>query len=99
MGLGVYVENQVHERRYAGAEAGAALERVAAVSDRERHHLVSWIDAYGDTMINLIQLPRLTADLDEIASRHPELRADVAALGELIEQAERQRGYIWISGD
>ncbi|GIE28311.1 hypothetical protein Ait01nite_013560 [Actinoplanes italicus] len=99
MGLGVYVENQVHERRYAGADAGSALQRLVAASNRERHHLVSRIDSYGDTMINLIQLPQLTAELDEIASRKPELRADVQALGALIEEATRARGYLWISGD
>ncbi|BCJ47207.1 hypothetical protein GCM10010168_72040 [Actinoplanes ianthinogenes] len=99
MGLDVYVENQVHERRYAGGEAGPSLQRLVAASDRERHPLVSRIDSYGDTMINLIQLPQLTAELDEIASRKPELRADVQALGVLIEEATRARGYLWISGD
>jgi hypothetical protein len=99
VGLGVYVENQVHEQRYAGAEASSSLERLVAASDRERHHLVSRIDSYGDTMINLIQLPQLTAELDEIASRKPELRVDVQALGALIEEATRARGYLWISGD
>lgn len=99
MGFDVYVENQVHEQRYAGAEAGSSLQRLVAASDRERHHLVSRIDSYGDTMINLIQLPQLTAELDEIASRKPELRVDVQALGALIEEATRARGYLWISGD
>jgi hypothetical protein len=50
-------------------------------------------------MINLIQLPQLTAELDEIASRKPELRVDVQALGVLIEEATRARGYLWICGD
>ena len=99
MGLGVFVENQVHEQRYAGAEANSALERLVAASDRERHHLVSRIDAHGDTMINLIQLPQLTAELDEIASREPELRVDVQTLAALIAEATRARGYLWISGD
>ncbi|WP_430501327.1 hypothetical protein ACQRWP_07010 [Micromonospora trifolii] len=99
VGLDVYVENQVHEQRYAGVEAGSSLQRLVAASDRERHHLVSRIDSYGDTMINLIQLPQLTAELDEIASRKPELRVDVQALGALIEEATRARGYLWISGD
>lgn len=99
MGLGVYVENQVHERRYAGGEASSSLQRLVAASDRELHHLVSMIDSYGDTMINLIQLPQLTAELDEIASRNPELRVDVQVLEALIEEATRARGYLWISGD
>jgi hypothetical protein len=99
VGLAVYVENQVHERRYAGTEAGTALQRLLAASDRERHHLVSRIDSYGDTMINLIQLPQMIAELDEIASREPALRADVQALGALIEEATRARGYLWICGD
>jgi len=98
-GFDVYVEDQVHERRYAGAAAGDSLDRVVAASDRERHLLLSGIDAYGDTMINLIQLPRLTAELDEIVAGHPELRPDVLALGELIQEATRARGYLWISGD
>ncbi|MDG4820826.1 hypothetical protein O7635_03030 [Asanoa sp. WMMD1127] len=99
MGFDVYIENQVHERRYAGAEAGSSLQRLVAASDRERQHLVSRIDSYGDTMINLIQLPQLTAELDEIASRRPELAVDVQALGAFIEEATRARGYLWISGD
>jgi hypothetical protein len=99
VGLAVYVENQVHEQRYAGVEAGSSLQRLVAASDRERHHLVSRIDSYGDTMINLIQLPQLAAELDEIASRKPELRVDVQALEQLIEEATRARGYLWISGD
>ena len=99
MGFDVYVENQVHERRHAGVEAGSSLERLVAASDRERHHLVSRIDEYGDTMINLIQLPQLIAELEEIASRNPELRADVQVLAALVEEATRARGYLWISGD
>jgi hypothetical protein len=99
VGFGVYVEDQVHERRYAGAEANAALHNVVEASDRGRHHLVSRIDLYGDTMINLVQLPQLTAELDDIASRNPELRADVLLLGDLVEEATRARGYLWISGD
>jgi hypothetical protein len=99
VGLAVYVENQVREQRYADVEAGSSLQRLVAASDRERHHLVSRIDSYGDTMINLIQLPQLTAELDAIASRKPELRVDVQALGALIEEATRARGYLWISGD
>lgn len=99
MGLAVYIENQVHEQRYAGTEAGSSLQRLVAASDRERHPLVSRIDPHGDTMINLIQLPQLTAELHEIANHEPELRADVQALEALIEEATRARGYLWISGD
>ncbi len=34
MGLEVYVENQVHEQRYAGVEAGSSLQRLDGSGSR-----------------------------------------------------------------
>jgi hypothetical protein len=97
MGLAVYVEDQVHERSYAGAEAGRRLTRV--VAEAVPGSMLSGTAQYADTMFNVHQLNRIESEFDEILARHPDLKPDVDVLLELFEQVRRMRGYLWISGD
>ncbi|MCE7008184.1 nucleoporin NDC1 [Kibdelosporangium philippinense] len=97
MGLAVYIENQIHERSYAGTDAGEWLTRV--VAEAERGGTLSGIYQHGDTMFNIPQLNAIEGELAEIATRSPAVRPDVDALLELFEQIRRKGGYLWISGD
>ncbi|CAM3936941.1 hypothetical protein KIPE111705_32420 [Kibdelosporangium persicum] len=97
MGLAVYVENQIHERSYAGSDAGQWLTRV--VTEAARGGTLAGIYQHGDTMFNIPQLNAIEQELAEIADRSPAVRPDVDALLELFEQVRRMGGYLWISGD
>ncbi|MDT7725944.1 MAG: hypothetical protein QOI21_2520 [Actinomycetota bacterium] len=96
MGLAVYVEDQIHGRSYA-EEAGRWLTRV--VVEAVPGSVLSGTYPHGDTMFNVPQLNRISAEFEEILARRPDLKSDVDALLELFEQVRRMRGYLWVSGD
>ncbi|GHF47702.1 hypothetical protein FHX82_001409 [Amycolatopsis bartoniae] len=97
MGLGVYRENQVHERVHVGREAGVSLTRVLAEAGPD--DVLSGIADHADTMFNVLQLKRIDKEFTAILGRRPELAPDIARLRELFEAVERDRGYLWIVGD
>lgn len=51
MGIAVYLEDQIHGRTYAGAEAGVHLSKLLSVAGAGG--LLSGIHPYGDTMFNI----------------------------------------------
>jgi hypothetical protein len=97
MGLAVFLEDQIHGRTYCGPAVGVSLERM--VADCRDSPLLAGVHPYGDTMFNVVQLQRLSAELDAIVHRSPQLESDVAMLKTVFEEATRSRGYVWISGD
>lgn len=86
----------MHGRSYA-EEAGRWLTRV--VAEAVPGSMLSGTDQYGDTMFNVSQLNRISAEFEEILIRRPDLKSDVDALLELFEQVRRMRGYLWVAGD
>lgn len=96
MGIAVYVENQLHERTFAGVEAGDQLEWLIAEAPRG---LLADIQLHGDTMFNIVQARRFLAELEGVRERRPDLAHAVVSLQELVRLAERKRGYLWFSGD
>jgi hypothetical protein len=97
MGISVYLENQVHERSYAGTDVTRKFTHIVAEADSGG--LLSGIDPHGDTMFNLVELNRVEEELEGILHRCPELKADIADLRAFFEEVRRKRGYVWISGD
>lgn len=97
MGLAVYVENQVHDRSYAGPEPGRWLTSLLPFA--AKGGLLSCISEYGDTMFNILQMRRLLGEIETISASVPRMAPTVDSLEELIHEAIRKRGYLWISGD
>ncbi len=99
MGISIYVEDQVHQRTYAGAPASRSLARILDACSPESGELLGDIHPYGDTMLNAVQLQRFCRELESTVQNHADLVADVESLRGLAEAAVRQRGYLWFSGD
>ncbi|SCK17335.1 hypothetical protein H181DRAFT_01159 [Streptomyces sp. WMMB 714] len=97
MGLGVYVEDQMHRRERPGDGVHHALERLITLSrdDGLLAHIFKW----GDTMFNHVQLQKLDIEVQELGSKNPGIQEDADLVRSAIESAMRKRGYIWISGD
>ncbi|WP_156754922.1 hypothetical protein [Actinokineospora pegani] len=97
MGLGLYTEDQVHERTYVDGGFGVLFTRVVAAA--APGSLLNGVSPHGDTMFNIPQLNRIESEFDDMLGRHPELADDVAALRVLFEAIRRKRGYLWVCGD
>ena len=97
MGLAVFLENQIHERTYAGADAGRWISSLLPLARRDGQ--LSGVSVYGDTMFNITQLRRIVEETGEILESHPELAHEISELDKLIQMVIRGRGYLWISGD
>jgi hypothetical protein len=92
VGIDVYLENQVHERTYAGPDAGNQLTRVLARA--KSGSFLAGVDTYGDTMFNLVQLRQLDSEIDAVAAAYPALGPDVDSLRSIIQAVIRDRGYV-----
>lgn len=97
VGLTVYVEDQNHQRVYAGKEAGAYLEVILRHVDADT--LLAGIHLHGDTMFNSPQLMRVMSELDVMIEGRFEMKGEAAEFKSILEGAVRRRGYLWISGD
>ncbi|MDT9682104.1 hypothetical protein RND61_08455 [Streptomyces sp. TRM76323] len=96
MGLSVYVENRIHERKHVRG-AGASLERI--IDRATEGTIFSAIDQYGDTMFNSIQSAALIRELKLMRHGNADLDADIRAIETLANEVVRTYGYIWVSGD
>jgi hypothetical protein len=97
MGLSLFVENQAHERTYAGPEVSGYLEIVIARGADES--LLAGVHPNGDTMFNSIQLAQIRTELEAVSRALPNLGPQVEALRRTFERVIENRGYIWVSGD
>ncbi|MGW4828388.1 hypothetical protein ACWEOG_12485 [Amycolatopsis japonica] len=61
--------------------------------------LLDGVHRHADTMFNVSQLARISAESTGMLARHPELRSDVNRIREFFYAVEQRRGYVWISGD
>ncbi|GAA0501938.1 hypothetical protein ABZ797_27005 [Streptomyces antimycoticus] len=97
MGLDVYVENQVHDRSYAGPEPGNWLTSLLpfATEGGQLHCVFE----YGDTMFNIVQMRQLLDEIDKISNSVPSVEPAGAGLTDLIHAVIKRRGYLWVSGD
>ena len=97
MSLRLYAEDMVHGRSYLELDFDKAFFRI-----REQAvlgEMIRYVDPYGDTMFNQLQLRKLTEEIGATAERVPELAQDVHAIQDVIERILRNAGYLWISGD
>jgi hypothetical protein len=97
VGISLYIENQIHERSYAGDEASQRLDRIVAAGVDSI--LVRGIYAHGDTMFNTVQLRRLSNELDGLCKTRPDLSKDLDSFNKIVHLVIENRGYLWISGD
>lgn len=97
MGLAVYIDNQIHERRYAGPEAGRIVASLLPMAEEQGQ--LQFVFSHGDTMFHAGQMRQLIRELERIKKRNPESAQDVDRLLDLVERAIRLRGYLWIRGD
>ncbi|GAA0672281.1 hypothetical protein GCM10009535_59890 [Streptomyces thermocarboxydovorans] len=97
MGLAVYIEDQNHQRVYAGREAGAYLEAILPHVDADS--LLAGVHLHGDTMFNSPQLMRVMGEIDLLIERNFDAKGDAVEFKSILEGAVRRRGYLWISGD
>lgn len=97
MGLAVYVENQLHEREFAGPEVGRSLTALAPRASAQGQ--LRFVSPHGDTMFHLGQLRALSEEVREIRLGYPEQAEDADRLLAVLDLAIRRRGYLWIAGD
>lgn len=97
MGLAIYVEDQIHQREYAGKEAGACLELILKHVDADT--VLAGTHLHRDTMFNSPQLMRATSELNLIGEVPSEVMDAVTTFKSILERVIRRRGYVWISGD
>ncbi len=112
MGFGLYIENMVHKRTYAGNEATTHINRITwltgtvpsdapagTVPLRKWHGQLDGVYPVGDTMFNTWQLRQLGPELDALAELEPEAAEDIAAFKRIVGGVIRDNGYLWIVGD
>jgi hypothetical protein len=97
MGISVYRQNQMHDRVLLDCETESCFTEMLDYA-RPGSFLYT-VDPHADTMFNIMQMRVVSAELDEIAGRQPELAPKVVHLQALFESIERDRGYLWINGD
>lgn len=97
MGLAVFIDNPIHERSYAGPEAGRIVASLLPMA--EEHGQLQFVFSHGDTMFHAGQMRQLIRELERIKKRSPESAEDADHLIGLVERAIRLRGYLWIRGD
>ncbi|MEU3766478.1 hypothetical protein AB0E55_15590 [Amycolatopsis keratiniphila] len=93
----VFSEDQMHGRSDPGREVTESLLRLVDIATSGE--LLDGVHSYADTMFNVSQLARISAESTGMLARHPELRSDVNRIREFFYSVERRRGYVWISGD
>ena len=97
MGLAVHVENQIHEREYLGTEPGECL--AALLKEAHPAGQLATVGAYGDTMLNIVQMRRILQELNDIAAKAPKLSHEASEMRKIIDMTIKKRGYLWIAGD
>lgn len=97
MGLSIYRHNQVHDEVYLDDSTSQYLTEVLDYARPD--DFLYTVEFHADTMFNIMQLHRVSKELEEILGRQPDLAPAVAHLQALFESIERDRGYLWINGD
>jgi hypothetical protein len=97
MDLAVFIDNQIHEREYAGPEAGKIITSLKPLAEEGGRLQDIW--PYGDTMFHAGQMEKLIKELEGIRTKHPEATQGVNYLIDLLTRAIKLRGYLWIEGD
>jgi hypothetical protein len=97
LGLAVFIDNQIHEREYAGPEAGKIIASLIPLA--ENNGQLQFVYPHGDTMFHVGQIRQLIQELERIKIKNPEYAQGVNHLIDLLKRAIRLRGYIWIEGD
>jgi hypothetical protein len=78
------------------------LSRVLPEADDEAYACLRFIDRYGDTVFNRLQMPTLLGELKRIEplAQDPELRQLLSEVEQLALRCEKEvHWYLWFIGD
>jgi hypothetical protein len=95
--LAVFIDNQIHERDFAGPEVGRTLTSLLPFAEKTGQ--LQHVYPHGDTMFHAGQIRELMQELQGIRASHPETAQGIDHLIELLSRAIKLRGYVWIEGD
>ena len=104
MTLEIVLEDEFGEREDGFVDAGYLIAAIEpSMSENEdRRRLLDYIDPWGNTMFNRLQLDRLSAELEELEKIKPseKLTEVIAQLQNLIVKCKAtSHHYIKITGD
>jgi hypothetical protein len=97
MGVAVWFEDRARKREYLGSEISKSFQNLLARAGTEGQ--LKYVDPYGDTIFNELQVRDLIKEIGEIASREPALSADGEQVTVLLEHVQRRHGYLVLLGD
>jgi hypothetical protein len=97
MGVAVWFEDRARKREYLGAELSQSLQNLLARAGTEGQ--LKYVDPYGDTVFNALQVRDLIGEIGEIVSREPTLSAAGGQVTAVLEQIAQRHGYLVLLGD
>lgn len=97
MGISLFIEDQVHKRRYMGGVSELGFNRI--FEQAENGTLISHVHPHADTMFNSSQLQLILRELDDISTKNAEFETEIESFRVLVREVIKNRGYLWFSGD
>jgi hypothetical protein len=105
MALTIALEGERGDRRavvFDERDLLIALIHKAARKDAAHLHLLDYVDPYGDTVFNRLQMPQISRELDDLLSfaESPEARELLSSIQTLVREAqEGVHLYLRLIGD
>src|SRR5437867_12863624 len=99
MGLSVRLKTEKDEQRGSVDDPRNLLARSLPSEEDRSFRCLGFIDLYGDTVFNYLQMPDLIDELKRIDNGNSERSVIIAAVKRLAELRRDERLYLWFYGD